>query len=266
MAAPEILLHLEGVFKRRPEQNFELEVEELVVRRGSRLAITGPSGCGKSTCIDVLALALRPTSATRFIFVEPGNGRVHDVPAVWRDDHDRLALLRARYFGYVLQSGGLLPFLTVRENIALPQRLAEVWEPGRIERLGEALAIGELLDRNPDKLSVGQRQRVAIARALSHNPLVVLADEPTSSLDPQTGARVMDLLLDQVEHMGCGLVLVSHDPDRQAERGLQTLDATMASVEGVARTSFTSAAGQNAANQVAAYHGERLRDAASGTG
>jgi putative ABC transport system ATP-binding protein len=254
MADQAILLHLEGVFKRRPEQNFELEVEELVVRRGSRLAITGPSGCGKSTCIDVLALALRPTSAGHFIFVEPGNGRVHDICAVWQSDHDRLALLRARYFGYVLQSGGLLPFLTVRENIALPQRLAEAWEPGRIERLGEALAIGDLLERYPDKLSVGQRQRVAIARALSHNPLVVLADEPTSSLDPQTGARVMDLLLDQVEHMGCGLVLVTHDPNRQAERGLHTLDARMASVQGVARTSFTSAAS----------HRESLRDAASG--
>jgi ABC-type lipoprotein export system ATPase subunit len=254
MADRAILLHLEGVFKRRPEQNFELEVEELVVRRGSRLAITGPSGCGKSTCIDVLALALRPTSAARFIFMEPGNGRIHDVPTVWRDDHDRLALLRARYFGYVLQSGGLLPFLTVRENIALPQRLAAAWEPGRIERLSAALAIGDLLDRYPDKLSVGQRQRVAIARALSHNPLVVLADEPTSSVDPQTGARVMDLLMEQVEHMGCGLVLVSHDPDRQAERGFQTLDATMASVQGVARTSFTSAID----------HRESLRDAASG--
>ena len=189
---------------------FELVVEDLEIEAGEVIAVTGPSGSGKSTLLDILALALRPDGAEKFLFGPPPSG--HDVGALWaRGEHDALARLRARYCGYVLQTGGLLPFLSVGDNIALTQRVAGRRDPALIEALAARLGIADQLAKKPAQLSVGQRQRVAIARALAHRPAAVLADEPTASVHPALGAEIAALLVEETRRTGAALVVATHD-------------------------------------------------------
>jgi putative ABC transport system ATP-binding protein len=226
-AAPAPLATLRGVAKRRQgaDRAFELHVGDLTLHPGRSLALVGPSGCGKSTLIDLLALALEPDSAEAFA-VADGRGEEVDVAALWRTRRlDRLAGLRARRFGYVLQTGGLLPFLSVGENIALPQRLAGGRDPARVRELAGRLGIADMLGELPGRLSVGQRQRVAIARALAHRPPVVLADEPTASLDPINAAAVFGLFLELVAEEGASLVVATHDREMVAAHAIPAEEA-----------------------------------------
>nr|WP_314491413.1 ABC transporter ATP-binding protein [uncultured Pseudomonas sp.] len=201
------------------EQRFTLQVERLHLSAGQALAIVGPSGCGKSTLLDLLALTLAPDTAATFDFTPAG--AAHDVAAHWRQGRrDRLTQLRSRHIGYVLQAGGLLGFLDVRGNIALPRRLSGLPADGGVERLAQDLDIHGLLGRYPDTLSVGQRQRVGCARALAHGPQLLLADEPTAALDPVNAQRVMHLLLRQVRAQGIACVVASHDEALMREAGL----------------------------------------------
>ena len=199
--------------KRRLSQGggFELRVPDLRIRPGEILLLRGASGCGKSTLLDLLALALRPDAAETFSF-HPENREATDLLPLWkRRDLDRLGRLRGPHVGYVLQTGGLLSFLTARENILLSCRLLGR-DPGQlIDRLAERLGISGLLERLPGGLSVGERQRVAIARAMAHRPSVVLADEPTASVDPVNAQAILDLLLELVRQAGVTAIIASHD-------------------------------------------------------
>jgi len=219
---PAPLLELRRVVKRRGgrDRRFELSVPALSLAAGQVLALTGPSGCGKSTLIDLLALALAPDAAERFALrLEGGDG--FDVLAAWQDGrHEALARARAAGFGYVLQTGGLLGFLSVRQNIALPAAILGARVGDRVEDLALRLGIAPLLDERPERLSVGQRQRVAIARAIAARPPVVLADEPTAALDPGNAETVMRLLLELAAQEGVGLVLATHDRAMAAAFGL----------------------------------------------
>ncbi len=197
---------------------FRLEVPELVLARGGRLALLGPSGSGKSTLLDLLALAAAPVSAETFVF-DP-DGTPHDVAAAWRDGPARLDRLRARHIGYVMQTGGLLPFLSVRANVDLPRLVSGDAGPSRLAGLAERLGVAAQLDKRPHALSVGQRQRAAIARALAHRPRLVLADEPTSALDPAMAAQVLDLLLAETQAAGAALIVATHDHAAVARLGL----------------------------------------------
>ena len=200
---------------------FELLVESLVVRRGEAVAFAGPSGSGKSTLLDLLALALRPSRAGVFSLGTRAGPSI-DVAALWRaGDEDGLTAARAAHLGYVLQQGGLLPFLSVRQNIALGQAVLGRPDPARVEAVAERLEIAPLLDRPPATLSVGQRQRAAIARALAHRPEVVLADEPTASVHPALADTVLALLVEQARQEDAALVLATHDPDRAARHGFE---------------------------------------------
>ena len=138
----------------------------LTVRPGDRLAIVGRSGVGKSTCLDLLALTLAPTVVGHF--TASFNGTVHEIGELWRrGDLAALAKLRARHIGYVLQTGGLLPFLNVRDNATLPLRLLGRKIPTAwafADRLLEQLEIASLAKRMPAELSLGQRQRAAVRR------------------------------------------------------------------------------------------------------
>lgn len=194
---------------------FVLEVDRFVLGAGEAVAVAGPSGSGKSTLLDLAALAVPPDSASALSLAGT------DAASLWRGGReDTLARLRAGGIGYVLQTGALLPFITVRANIALPQRLAGRDEPGHVEALAETLGISATLDRKPAALSVGQRQRAAIARALSHRPALVLADEPTASLHPEMADTVLELLVQQTASHGAALLLATHDPDRALRFGL----------------------------------------------
>jgi putative ABC transport system ATP-binding protein len=197
---------------------FALLIPHFAVAPGEAIAITGPSGSGKSTLLDMLALALKPDTAKRFSIAEV------DAALLWqRDRADALARLRAGTLGYVLQQGGLLPFLSVRQNILLPQRLAGRIDPARLAALADRLGITDQLDKKPAALSVGQRQRAAIARALAHRPGIVLADEPTASVHPEMADTILALLVDTARESGAALVLATHDPTRAEAAGFTLL-------------------------------------------
>jgi putative ABC transport system ATP-binding protein len=123
----------------------------------------------------------------------------------------------------VPQTGGLFAFLRVRDNIALPRRLLGMKDDGTVEHLAERLGVADQLLKKPSALSVGQRQRVAIARALAHGPALVLADEPTASVDPATADTVMALLLEQAAQNGAAVIVASHDWVRIKQLGLPRL-------------------------------------------
>ena len=207
------LVLIEGARKERrgSDRSFRLTVPSLVLRPGEALALVGPSGCGKSTLIDMLALALSPDEARRFLVRPDGGERWLDVAKAWRQRRPLLSGVRAQTCGYVLQTGGLLPFLDVAGNIALPAEIAGRPEPERVREIATRLGIADLLGEKVERLSVGQRQRVSIARALVHRPPLVLADEPTAALDPVNAEIVMRLLLELVTQEGAALVLATHD-------------------------------------------------------
>lgn len=219
------LFSLRRVIKRRPgSEAFRLELEALDVRRGDRLALVGPSGCGKSTALDLLAGVLRPDAGERFLFAPQAEAPALDMLELWRRGReDRLAAARLRHLGYVLQVGGLLPFLSAGENILLPCRTLGNLAAQResVRELTERLHIERLLRQMPSTLSVGERQRVAIARALAHGPSILLADEPTAALDPQHARLVLGLLAELAGERGTTVIMVTHAPDMAEEAGFR---------------------------------------------
>ena len=169
---------------------------------GQTAAIVGASGSGKSTLLGILAGLDTPTA-----------GAVHlagqDLFAL---DEDQRAALRARHVGFVFQSFQLMPNLTALENVMLPLELAGVPDARQqatamLQRVG----LGERLQHRPKVLSGGEQQRVALARAFVVQPRLLLADEPTGSLDHATGAAIMDLMFALNREQGTTLVLVTHD-------------------------------------------------------
>jgi putative ABC transport system ATP-binding protein len=185
----------------------------LGVPSGSSLAITGPSGCGKSTLLGLIGGLEVPTSGS----VRIGARRISGL-----SERER-SRLRRDELGFVFQADNLQPFLTALENVGLALALAGSRDgDGRARELLGALGLAEHAHKLPDQLSGGQRQRVAIARALIHEPRLILADEPTGSLDEDNSHAIVDLLLATQRDAGATLVVVTHDPE-VAER----LDATV---------------------------------------
>lgn len=218
------MLSLQGVRKTRGEgsQRYSLVIERLELRAGQHVALVGPSGCGKSTLLDLLALVLSPDACQRFDFAS--EGAALNVGQLWREaQHNRLAALRSRQIGYVLQTGGLLSYLTVRDNISLPRKLLGLSDDGTVARLAAQLEVSEQLGKKPGALSVGQRQRVSCARALAHNPALLLADEPTAALDPLNASRVIQLLLNRARAQGACCVIATHDEHVARNAGLQLM-------------------------------------------
>jgi putative ABC transport system ATP-binding protein len=176
---------------------------------GDFLAIVGPSGSGKSTLLNLIGLLDSPDS---------GEIRLDGLPVAFQSPAEA-ARLRNRMIGFVFQSFQLLPRLTAWENVALP--LLYRGAP-RAERRRRALAaledlgLADRVDHRPSALSGGQCQRVALARALVGEPRLILADEPTGSLDTATGATVMDMLRDLNARLGTTVVMVTHDPNLAA--------------------------------------------------
>lgn len=218
-------LLIEGLVldRRGPGSEFVLAQPALEIPDGAAIGLLGPSGCGKSTLLDIIALILRPTRLARLAMRNRQGRLVELTDALSRGSADQLAWWRSRMVGYVLQTGGILPFATVRENIALSLRVMGLKDDGIVLSLARRLNIADLLDRWPEKLSVGQRQRVAVARALAHRPSLVIADEPTASLDPTVGDLTMQLLIETCREHGATLIVSTHDHERARRFGLSPL-------------------------------------------
>lgn len=181
-----------------------LQGVDLSVARGELLALTGPSGSGKSTILNLCGLIDTPDSGEIELNGQPVQGL----------SENALTLLRRDALGFVFQSFNLVPVMTVAENVDYPLFLAGVPAPERRQRVADQLAavgLSEHAHHRPDALSGGQRQRVAIARALVKRPKLVIADEPTASLDSHTADQVLNLMRERGHAQGAAFVIATHD-------------------------------------------------------
>lgn len=205
--------HLRDLVRDRASEGvtFRLRVPSLQITQGEKIALIGESGCGKSTLLDMLAFIAQPTDVAAFRFRPEIENDAVDVAEMWkRRQMNRLGELRKQHIGYVMQTGGLLPYLTVRDNISLSRSVLGLGEDDTVESLAGHLGIARHLDKLPDTLSVGERQRVAIGRALAHQPSIVIADEPTASVDPFAAEKIMSLFIELAEERNITVVVASH--------------------------------------------------------
>ena len=196
-------LRLERVTKSVPIGRVLFRGLDLSVAPGEFVAILGESGSGKSTLLNIIA---------GLDSVDAGAVTIDGETLTGLDDH-ALTELRRRRVGFVFQAFHVLPYLTLAKNVALPIALGDGLASDSLERARAMLAAVGLADRAdayPRDLSGGELQRVAIARALVHDPVIILADEPTGNLDPETAARIMALFATATRERGAGAVLVTH--------------------------------------------------------
>ena len=186
----------------------------LEIPKGDFVAIIGPSGSGKSTFLHLLGGMLSPTQ---------GKVRIEN-DSLYELTPDQRSALRKKKMGFVFQTFNLVPYLTALENVQVPLVLAGLEEgnqKARAETLLGRVGLSDRLDHKPSELSVGQQQRVALARMLANDPALILADEPTGNLDPETSASIMDFLA-ELNGEGRTVVMVTHDM-RLASRAKRSL-------------------------------------------
>ena len=202
---PDSILAVRGLCKEVQDASGKLAILRDIsfeLGAGQTAAIVGASGSGKSTLLGILAGLDTPTA-----------GSVHlagqDLFAL---DEDQRAAVRARHVGFVFQSFQLMPNLSALENVMLPLELASVPDArAQAKAMLQRVGLGERLQHRPKVLSGGEQQRVALARAFVVKPDLLLADEPTGSLDFATGEKIMELIFDLNREQGTTLVLVTHD-------------------------------------------------------
>ncbi len=200
------MIRLAELTFRYPGTPFQLDVPDLRIGRGERAAIIGPSGSGKTTLLRLISGIVTPKAGR----VVTNGVSVGDL-----SDAERRAF-RLRNVGLVFQEFELLEYLSVLDNVLLPFRLDGTL-PGRAKareraiELAQRVGLERELNRRPASLSQGERQRVAVCRALITRPPIVLADEPTGNLDPRTGGRVLDELIEFAAADGATLMVVTHD-------------------------------------------------------
>jgi len=188
-----------------------LDVPRFEVADGEHVALVGGSGTGKTTLLHSIAGIVTPDSG-RIVFDSEGATDVTQLSEAARD------VFRGRHIGYIFQTHHLLAGFTALENVLLGMTFTgrspdRKWARHLLEEVG----LGERLDYKPAKMSVGQQQRVAVARALANRPRLVLADEPTGALDPNTAQQVLDVIRKLCREVGAALVLVTHDPSIAAQ-------------------------------------------------
>ena len=195
---------------------------------GEFVCVLGKSGSGKSTLLNLISGIDAPSSG--HVFIREGE---QEVDLTRLSEHQR-TLFRRRHIGIIFQFFNLIPTLTVLENVLLPLELMRSSESqghgqSHAEALLEEVGLGERFNTYPDRLSGGEQQRVAIARALVHNPLMLLADEPTGNLDTEIGATVLSLMLEMIRDTGKTLLMATHAPEiaNHADRVLHITNGTL---------------------------------------
>jgi len=220
--APTTVMSLNSVsrdYRQGDETVHALRSTNLQLRAGELVGILGPSGSGKSTLLTVMGGLRTPSSGTVTISGEPFSA----LP------EKRRARLRFRRIGFVLQASGLVPFLRLNDQFGLHNRVSRTKDnTDRRDHLLDSLGISKRAHAYPSELSGGERQRAAIAVALYHEPDIILADEPTASLDTRHAQDVAHLLADQTHELGKATVMVTHD-----ERLLPLCDRVLVMHDGV---------------------------------
>jgi putative ABC transport system ATP-binding protein len=184
---------------------FALRGVTLTFERGTLSLVMGPSGSGKTTLLSMLGCLLSPDEGSVF---------VDDIVVNQRTETEKTAI-RQKKIGFVFQAFRLFHSLSAIENVALGFELRDPKQSRRLEmarQLLDQFGLADKCDQEPNELSPGERQRVAVARALAGNPPILLADEPTASLDAQAGRNICQILRNQVDEHGKTVVVVSHDP------------------------------------------------------
>jgi putative ABC transport system ATP-binding protein len=193
----------------------------LSIERGQFVSIVGPSGSGKTTLLLCLGGLIRPSSGK----VTVDGASIYDL------DFKKRAAFRLKNLGFVFQTFNLIPYLTALENVEIPLSLAGTSDGTQSERatqLLEKLGLGDRVDHKPRELSIGEQQRVAIGRALANNPKIILADEPTGNLDPDTTNETVGYLR-SLNETGITVVMVTHNPGvaKYAQRTLRLVDGRL---------------------------------------
>ena len=198
--------NLSKSFREGEQTRKVLQSLDLRIHRGEIIVLLGRSGSGKSTLLNLLSGIDLPDSGEIII----------DGINLTRQNEQERTLFRRRNIGFVFQFFNLIPTLTVAENLLLPLELndrADETGKNRVQQLLEDVGLGDRANSFPDRLSGGEQQRVAIARALVHDPLLLLADEPTGNLDFETGKKIIDLLDKLVRQRGKNMVMATHSRD-----------------------------------------------------
>ncbi len=198
--------NLQRIYQQGGENLTVLHNADIEIKAGEIVALVGPSGSGKSTLLQMTGLLDRPTSGRVFIAGQDATGG---------DDETRTAM-RRKFIGFVYQFHYLLPEFTALENVVIPQMIAGVDKGDAEDKAKELLTrlkLDHRLDHRPARLSGGEQQRVAMARALANGPKLLLADEPTGNLDPETSNGVFEMLTDLVRSTGIGAMIATHNMD-----------------------------------------------------
>ncbi|WP_122646061.1 ABC transporter ATP-binding protein [Enterococcus mediterraneensis] len=178
-----------------------LKKTDFTVEKGEFVAIIGPSGSGKSTFLTIAGGLQAPSE---------GEVLINNKPFSDKKEKER-AKLRFKEIGFILQASNLVPFLTVKKQLQLVDKVSKETSDQSADDLFEQLGIVELKDKYPEDLSGGERQRVAIARALYHDPTIILADEPTASLDTEKAYEVVEILAKETKDKNKATIMVTHD-------------------------------------------------------
>ncbi len=208
-AHPEALIQIRDLTKSYQQggrTHLILDHVNLSIHSGEFFVLLGKSGSGKSTLLNLISAIDHPDGGSIHI----ANTTITALP------ERQQTLFRRDHIGIVFQFFNLIPTLTVLENVTLPRELSGANRKeieGQARQILKRVGLADRAETFPDKLSGGEQQRVAIARALAHEPMLVLADEPTGNLDEDTGQRVLELLLELTRNAGKTLVMATHNPE-----------------------------------------------------
>lgn len=215
-------------------QAYEVSLSSLKLEAGDVAAIVGPSGCGKSTLLESIGLLLEPQTVKYFQLVDFDIAR--DMTCSLRERESRWSRIRQHCLGFVPQSGGLLPFLNVKDNIELPRKLVgSIGSDFLLQEVIERLQLSALMRHSPAQLSIGERQRVSFVRAIAHRPKLLLADEPTAALDPVLAKELFALIVEIASAFKVAALIVTHEWSLVEAVGIKSIVGTVGHQR---RTSF----------------------------